>query len=181
MELISTNIEGLTLIKPTVFGDIRGHFFETYNKKVSELLRENEEFVQDNQSMSHKNVLRGLHIQLEPHTQGKLVRAITGSVLDVVVDARKNSPSFGNHYTVELNAENNYLLYVPAGCLHGFTTLQDNTIFTYKCTQFYNKASEVTVMWNDPALNIDWQCNEPIVSEKDTIGITFEEYCKTYL
>ena len=176
MEIIETHIPDLLLIKPKVFGDSRGYFFESYNEQTLSFLENGERFVQDNQSLSHKNVVRGLHMQLAPHTQGKFVRAITGAVLDVVVDARKNSPTYGKHFTVELSGENNLMMYVPKGFLHGFTTLQDNTIFTYKCTGFYNKASEITVMWNDPSLGINWGCEHPIISEKDMYGISFQEF-----
>lgn len=176
MEIIETHIPDLLLIKPKVFGDSRGYFFESYNEQTLSFLENGERFVQDNQSLSHKNVVRGLHMQLAPHTQGKFVRAITGAVLDVVVDARKNSPTYGKHFTVELSGENNLMMYVPKGFLHGFTTLQDNTIFTYKCTGFYNKASEITVMWNDPSLGINWGCENPIISEKDMSGISFQEF-----
>jgi dTDP-4-dehydrorhamnose 3,5-epimerase len=180
MEILKTNIEGALLIKPKIFGDSRGYFFEFYSEKEHDFLSENEKFVQDNQSMSHANVLRGLHMQQAPFSQGKFVRVITGAVLDVVVDARKNSPTFGKHLTEELSSENHHMLYIPAGCLHGFTTLKDNTIFTYKCTNYYNKESEITVSWNDPALGIDWKCLNPIISDKDTNGISFKDYIEKF-
>jgi dTDP-4-dehydrorhamnose 3,5-epimerase len=180
MEIIETHIKDLLLIKPKVFGDSRGYFFESYNEQTLSFLENGEKFVQDNQSLSHKNVVRGLHMQLAPHTQGKFVRAITGAVLDVVVDARKDSPTFGKHFSVELNADNKLMMYVPKGFLHGFTTLEDNTIFTYKCTSFYDKASEITVMWNDTDLNIDWRCANPIISDKDVIGFSFKTFAEQY-
>lgn len=181
MDIIETNLKDVQLITPKVFGDSRGYFFEFYNDKIASILNPGESFVQDNQSMSHTNVLRGLHLQLSPYTQGKFVRVITGAVLDVVVDARIDSPTFGKHLTIELNAENHHMLYVPPGLLHGFVTLEDNTIFTYKCTNFYNKDSEVTINWYDEDLNINWNCQNPIISEKDKNGISFKEYCEKYL
>ena len=181
MEIIKTSLEGVLLVKPRVFGDNRGHFFEYYNENNYNFLSNGESFVQENQSLSHKDVVRGLHLQLAPHSQGKLVRVVTGAVLDVVVDTRKNSSTFGKHLTLELNDENNYLLFIPGGCLHGFTTLKNNTIFAYKCTNFYNKDSEVTVMWNDSELAIDWQCNNPIISDKDKFGIPFIDFINKYL
>ena len=181
MEISETKLKDVLLLKPKVIGDSRGYFFEHYKENLNNFLLPNEKFVQENQSMSHTNVLRGLHLQLAPHTQGKYIRVITGAVLDVVVDARKESPTFGQHLTIELNAENNHIMYIPPGCLHGFVTLQNNTIFTYKCTNYYNQQSEVTVAWNDPALGIDWKCNQPIISDKDKLGISFKQFTEKYL
>jgi dTDP-4-dehydrorhamnose 3,5-epimerase len=181
MEIKETKLRDVMLIKPKVIGDNRGYFFEFYNDEISSLLNPNEHFVQDNQSMSHTNVLRGLHLQLAPYTQGKFIRVVSGAVMDVVVDARKNSPTFGQHLTIELNADNNNMLYIPSGFLHGFVTLEDNTIFTYKCSNYYNKESEITVNWNDKDLNINWNCSNPIISEKDKKGISFNDYCNKYL
>jgi dTDP-4-dehydrorhamnose 3,5-epimerase len=181
MEILATKLHEVLLVKPKIFGDSRGYFFEFYSEKEINFLKQHEKFVQDNQSMSHANVVRGLHLQLAPHAQGKFVRVIAGAVLDVVVDARKNSPTFGQHLTIELSADNHDMLYVPPGCLHGFTTLQDNTIFTYKCTNYYNKESEVTVQWNDPSLAIDWKCSNPIISDKDKAGISFNDFSEKYI
>ncbi len=128
------------------------------------------DFVQDNQSMSMKGVLRGLHFQAPPFAQGKLVRVIQGSVIDVAVDIRKSSPSFGKHVAVELSGDNKRMFWVPEGFAHGFLTLEDHTIFSYRCTDVYNKESEGSLNWNDPELNIDWNISDPILSEKDQIA-----------
>ena len=159
-------IKDLLIITPSVFTDNRGYFLESYNKKIlsSKL---GLEFVQDNESMSQKGVLRGLHFQKPPHAQGKLVRVITGSVLDVVVDLRKESSTYGKHYKHILTAKNKTQLYIPEGFAHGFLVLEDNTIFSYKCTNYYNKEAESSLFWNDKTLNIDWSIEDPIISEKD--------------
>ncbi len=161
-------IEDLLLIKPAVFEDERGYFFESFNqerfKKATGLYLD---FVQDNESKSDKNVLRGLHFQVPPYEQGKLVRVVSGAVLDVAVDLRKNSPTFGRYQSVVLSAENKHQFYVPPGFAHGFAVLEDNTIFCYKCTGYYNKESERALKWNDPEIQIDWGIKDPILSEKD--------------
>ncbi|MDL5047857.1 dTDP-4-dehydrorhamnose 3,5-epimerase [Oscillatoria amoena NRMC-F 0135] len=131
-------------------------------------------FVQDNQSLSQKGALRGLHFQAPPFAQGKLVRVIKGAVYDVIVDIRKNSSTYGQHYGIELTEENFTMFWVPPGFAHGFVTLKDNTIFTYKCTNVYNKASEGGLLWSDPALGIDWNIETPIVSDKDKVLPNFE-------
>ena len=175
MEVIKTEIEGLLIIKPKVFEDSRGYFYESYNK---ERLREagiDHEFVQDNQSLSSKGVLRGLHFQNPPYEQGKLIRVITGSVLDVAVDIRKNSPTYGRWLSAELSAVNKLMFWIPPGFAHGFVTLEDNTTFFYKCTGFYNYESEGAILWNDPDLNIDWKIKNPILSEKDKRCPVFRE------
>ena len=168
-------IKGLFEITPRIFKDERGYFFESYSKKVFEENGIAVDFVQDNQSLSAKNVLRGLHLQKEPYAQGKLVRVITGSVLDVAVDLRVNSPTFGRYDSVILDSEKGNMFYVPPGFAHGFLTLAENTIFVYKCTDFYNKSSESGILWNDPDLNINWGINNPIVSEKDMQLPSFKE------
>lgn len=173
MIFIPTAITDVIEIIPTIFGDHRGYFFESYHRQ---LFIENgiiEEFVQDNQSFSHHGVLRGLHYQKPPYTQGKLVRVVTGSVLDIAVDLRVGSPTYGKHIKVVLSSEKQNMLWIPAGFAHGFLTLEDNTIFQYKCTKYYNKASEETLLWNDPELNIDWDVTLPTVSEKDMLGTNF--------
>ncbi|GAB4149424.1 MAG: dTDP-4-dehydrorhamnose 3,5-epimerase [Bacteroidia bacterium] len=170
MEFIQTEIEGLVIIKPRIFNDPRGYFYESYNKQLFAAHGINEDFVQDNQSLSQKGVLRGLHFQAPPFAQGKLVRVISGKVIDVAVDIRKGSPTFGKHITVELSGENKTMFYIPPGFAHGFVTLEDNTIFSYKCTNFYNKPSEGCLFWNDPAIGINWQISEPLLSEKDLQG-----------
>jgi dTDP-4-dehydrorhamnose 3,5-epimerase len=134
------------------------------------------DFVQDNQSLSQKGVLRGLHFQNPPHAQGKLVRVITGAVFDVAVDIRKNSPTYGKWFGLELTEKNKWMMYIPGGFAHGFATLQDNTIFSYKCTNFYDKASEDCILWNDPDLAIDWKIENPLLSEKDMQGRSFRDF-----
>lgn len=176
MEVIETKIKDLLIIKPKVFADARGYFFESYNETVFKQNGIVANFVQDNQSLSNTGVLRGLHFQAPPHDQGKLVRVITGAVLDVAVDIRKNSPTYGQHVSVELTEENKTMFYIPSGFAHGFLTLRDNTIFSYKCTNVYNKASEGCVLWNDLDLNINWNVSNPILSEKDLVGTPFKEF-----
>ena len=167
MEVTTTPIEGLLVIKPKVFYDARGYFFEPYNKLRYQELGIQAEFVQDNQSLSQLGAVRGLHFQAPPFEQGKLVRVVKGSVLDVVVDIRKHSPTYGKHYAVELTEENMLQFWIPPGFAHGFATLKDNTIFEYKCTNYYNKSSEGGILWNDSTLAIQWGVQEPIVSDKD--------------
>jgi dTDP-4-dehydrorhamnose 3,5-epimerase len=176
MEIIETKIKGLLIIKPKVFEDSRGYFFESYNEGVFKKHNLNPYFVQDNQSLSHTGVLRGLHFQSPPFDQGKLVRVITGSVLDVAVDIRKNSPTYGEYVSIELTAENKTMFYIPSGFAHGFLTQKDNTIFSYKCTNLYHKESEGTVLWNDLNLNINWNITNPILSEKDILGTPFVDF-----
>lgn len=176
MEIINTEINGLLIIKPKVFEDDRGYFFESYNQNVFSNLGINVNFVQDNQSLSGKNVLRGLHFQNTPFAQAKLVRVIKGSVLDVAVDIRKNSPTYGKHLSIELTEKNKTMFYIPEGFAHGFLTLEDETIFSYKCTNFYNKESEGCILWNDPVLNINWNVNHPIISDKDKVGTLFKDF-----
>ena len=167
MQFIQTPILGLCVIEPKVFEDPRGYFYESYNQTAFGIHHINAEFVQDNQSLSQKNVLRGLHFQNPPYAQGKLVRVITGSVLDVVVDIRKKSATYGQHFSIVLDEKNKTMLWIPPGFAHGFLTLQDHTIFSYKCTNLYNKASEDALLWNDPDLAIDWGTTTPLLSEKD--------------
>lgn len=178
MEFKFCDIEGLVEIQPKVFKDERGYFFESYSAAVFAQQGLDLQFVQDNQSYSTKGVLRGLHLQKEPHAQGKLVRVITGKVLDVVVDIRKNSKTLGKTYSVLLDSEKQNMFYVPPGFAHGFVCLED-AIFSYKCTNGYNKSAESGIRWNDPALNIDWQFKNPLVNSKDQELPTFEELMKT--
>lgn len=176
MEVIETKIKGLLIVKPKVFADSRGYFFESYNEGVFKKHGIDVYFVQDNQSLSNAGVLRGLHLQAPPFAQGKLVRVITGAVLDVAVDIRNGSPTYGEHVAIELNEEDKTMFYIPPGFAHGFLTLRDNTIFSYKCTNLYNKDSEMTVLWNDKDLNIDWNIENPILSEKDVTGTPFKDF-----
>lgn len=178
MTVTETIIPGVLILEPRVFKDDRGYFYESYSKRVLAEIGINEDFVQDNQSMSQKGTVRGLHAQANPFAQGKLVRVLRGSVMDVAVDARVGSPTYGRHVAVELSADNNKQLWVPAGCLHGFVTLEDDTIFTYKVTNYYDKASETGVVWNDPELAIGWGINEDdaVLSPKDLELPTFAEF-----
>lgn len=166
MQIRETSIAGLVEIFPRVFEDERGAFFESYNKDAFEKAGLPTNFVQDNQSFSVKGVLRGLHFQNAPFAQGKLVRVIKGRVIDVAVDIRPDSPTFGKYEIFELDAVRNNMAYVPEGFAHGFAALEDS-IFSYKCTNLYNKVSESGIIWNDPTLGIDWGIKNPIVSEKD--------------
>ena len=175
MDIIKTKIPGLLIIKPDVFEDERGYFFESYNrdKFVSEGI--DNVFIQDNESKSMKGVLRGLHFQNPPYEQGKLVRVMKGAVIDVAVDIRKNSPTYGQWDSIELTESNKIMYWVPPGMAHGFVTLEDETIFFYKCTNLFNKASEGSIRWNDPNLNVNWGLSNPIISEKDKIAPFFNE------
>ncbi len=168
MQVRHTAIAGLMELIPRIFEDERGHFFESYNKPLFASLGIPVDFVQDNQSFSTKGVLRGLHFQREPFAQGKLVRVITGQVLDVAVDCRPESPTFGQYETFLLDAALANMAWIPPGFAHGFVALQDS-IFSYKCTDVYNKQAEGGICWDDPDLRIDWGINRPIVSEKDQI------------
>ena len=156
MNITKTDIEGLIIIEPQIFKDSRGAFFESWNAKKFKQLGISEDFVQDNQSVSSKGVLRGLHFQNPPYAQAKLVRVIKGSVLDVAVDLRKNSPTYGMHVSVILSEQNNKSFFIPKGFAHGFLSLEDNTVFNYKCSDYYNKESEGSLLWNDEDLKIDW-------------------------
>ena len=170
MKVSETHLEGCFVIEPKVFEDDRGSFFESFRKEVFEKKTGLKvDFIQDNQSISQKGVLRGLHMQKGEFAQAKLVRVVHGKVLDVAVDVRKNSPTFGEHFSIELSSENNTQLFVPKGFLHGFVTLENNTIVVYKCDNYYNVEMESGVLYNDPELNIDWMltAEEIVVSEKD--------------
>jgi dTDP-4-dehydrorhamnose 3,5-epimerase len=170
MELIPTAIPEVKIFKPDVYGDERGYFFESFHVEKFAAYGITDPFVQDNESKSQKNVLRGLHYQLEPFAQGKLVRVIQGAVMDVAVDLRQNSPTFGKWVSMELTAENKWICWIPKGFAHGFITLENDTIFTYKCTGLYNKASEASVRWDDPDLGIDWGVTLPLLSDKDKVA-----------
>ena len=176
MNITKTDIEGLIIIEPQIFKDSRGAFFESWNAKKFKQLGINEDFVQDNQSVSSKGVLRGLHFQNPPYAQAKLVRVIEGSVLDVAVDLRKNSPTYGKHFSVILSEQNNKSFFIPKGFAHGFLSLEDNTVFNYKCSDYYNKESEGSLLWNDEDLKIDWQIDNPLISEKDLKADFFKNF-----
>ncbi|MDH5379872.1 MAG: dTDP-4-dehydrorhamnose 3,5-epimerase [Cyclobacteriaceae bacterium] len=175
MEFIKTGFEGLIEIIPKVFHDSRGYFFETYRKDLFQKEGITTEFIQSNQSKSKANVIRGLHLQFPPYAQAKLVRVITGAVLDIVVDLRKNSKTFGQHYKCLLTEEKNNMLYVPEGFAHGFSAIKDS-VFHYMVNNVYNKESEYGILWNDSTLNIDWEIENPLVSDKDKNLHNFEEF-----
>ena len=178
MELEKTPLQDCFLLKPPVFRDKRGSFQETFNRKLFvETTGLDLDFVQDNQSTSSRGVLRGLHFQTGPTAQAKLVRAVLGEVLDVVVDLRPDSPSYRKHFKVVLSHQNNLQLFVPAGFAHGFLTLSESSVFAYKCDQYYNREAESGIIWNDPSLGIDWQIAEEelTISEKDSILPTLEQ------
>ncbi len=169
MPFIKTDLPGLVVFEPAVYGDSRGYFFESYNEKVFSEAGIHTRFVQDNQSRSAYGVIRGLHYQLDPHAQTKLVRVLSGSILDVVVDLRKGSPSYGKLLSIELSAENKIQLLIPKGFAHGFSVLSETAEVLYKCDSFYHKESEAGIIYNDPSLDIDWKipAAEMIISEKD--------------
>lgn len=175
MEIVETPIDGLVLIQPTVFGDARGYFYEMYQKKSYQNVGINVEFVQDNRSSSQRGVLRGLHFQRD-NPQGKLVTALRGEVFDVAVDLRPGSPTFGQHFSVILSEVNKLQMYIPPGFAHGFSVLSDYAEFYYKCTAYYDPASEDGISWEDKTIAIDWPIKEPILSEKDRMLGSFQEY-----
>mgnify|MGYP005657475733 FL=1 len=181
MNIISTKIEGVYLIKPKIFNDDRGSFFESFNMKVfQKKTNQKINFVQDNQSVSSINILRGLHFQKPPHSQAKLVRVIKGCVLDVVVDLRKKSETYGKYILEELSEYNNHQLFLPKGMAHGFLTLEDNTIFTYKCSEFYFKEAEDSIMWNDSTIGIKWPSSKPLLSKKDQNAKKFSSFVSPF-
>ena len=175
MIIENTFIKDLILITPNVFTDDRGYFMESYNlKKLEKVIKT--EFVQDNESLSQKNVLRGLHFQKPPNAQAKLIRVVQGSILDVAVDLRKDSETYGKHFTHILNGKNKKQLYVPVGFAHGFLCLEKNTILNYKCSAYYDASNEDSILWNDSELNIDWGIDNPILAEKDQIAKNFTTF-----
>ena len=176
MKAIKTKIKDLLIFEPDVFGDDRGYFFESFNNDLFNTLAGKEvNFVQDNQSMSGANIVRGLHFQNPPFAQGKLVRVIKGEVVDVAVDIRMDSPTYGEHVSVRLSEENKLMFWIPPGFAHGFSSLKEGTIFSYKCTNYYNKESEGSLAWDDTDLGINWEVENPIISEKDKNSVAFNE------
>ena len=169
MRVIKTDIEGLAVIEPSVFSDARGYFFEAFNQKVFNAEVAPVEFVQDNESKSSYGVVRGLHFQRPPSAQAKLVRVVKGRVLDVAVDLREGSPTYGKHFSVELSDENHRMLFIPRGFAHGFSVLSEEVVFQYKCDNYYHPESEGAIAWNDPDLGIDWGIPEDkvVLSAKD--------------
>ena len=174
MNVIPGKLEGLVVIEPKVFGDARGFFMETWNRRKYEEAGIGVAFVQDNISVSRRDALRGLHFQ-NPHPQGKLVSVLQGEVLDLVVDVRRHSATFGKWEAVALSSENKRQFYIPPGFAHGFLVLSDTAMFHYKCTAFYSPKDEMTILWNDPALGIRWPTDNPIVSEKDAKGLLLKD------
>lgn len=175
MKATQTNLPGVLLLEPKVFGDARGFFLESYNEKTMAEAGITGRFVQDNHSLSARNVLRGLHYQVR-NTQGKLVRVVLGEIWDVAVDLRRGSPAFGQWYGVKLSGENKHMLWIPPGMAHGFVVLSETAHVLYKATDFYTPDAERTIRWNDPELKIDWHlAGEPNVSAKDAVGLSFHE------
>lgn len=174
MQIEETNFKGVYIIKPKVFKDKRGYFMETFKKETYSFLKV--EFLQDNLSESKKNVLRGLHFQKEPFAQDKLVSVIKGAVLDVIVDLRKEEPTYGKHFAIKLSKKNKKQLFIPKGFAHGFVSLKKNTIFTYKCSNIYDASSEVCINPMDKTLNINWKTKNVILSDKDLNGIDFKSF-----
>jgi len=176
MPFIETGFSGLLIFEPVVFEDNRGYFFESYNESICKAGGVNIVFVQDNQAQSSYGVIRGLHYQLDPHAQTKFIRVLSGAILDVVVDIRKGSPTFGKSYSLELSASNKLQLLVPKGFAHGYSVLSPTTEVFYKCDTFYNKSAEGGILYNDPALEIDWQipADKQIISDKDLVHPALE-------
>ncbi|MEO6542120.1 MAG: dTDP-4-dehydrorhamnose 3,5-epimerase [Ferruginibacter sp.] len=172
MTIIKTEFPGLLIIEPTVFKDSRGYFFESYNEKDFNAQGIDIKFIQDNQSKSSYGVIRGLHYQLAPHAQTKLIRVLSGKILDIAVDIRKGSPGYGKVFSIELSAENNKQLLIPKGFAHGFSVLSESAEVIYKCDAFYHKESEAGILFNDASLNIDWKIpsDKAIISDKDLVN-----------
>ncbi len=182
MRIIESFLNGVLLLEPKVFQDSRGYFYESYNLETFKALGIPELFVQDNQSSSTKGTVRGLHYQLPPMAQGKLVRVVQGEILDAAVDIRVGSPGFGNHISVKLSAENKRLLWVPAGFAHGFSVLSDHALLLYKCTNLYSKENERGILWNDSDIGINWQVEtEAVLSNKDKLYPSLKEVKKEEL
>jgi len=176
MKIIETNIKDVLIIEPKVFFDERGYFFESFNEVNFQKYGIQSHFVQDNISKSSKNTVRGLHFQINPFAQGKLIKVLKGAVQDIAVDLREASATYGQYTNILLSEENHRILYIPTGFAHGFLTLEDDTIFSYKCTAPYNKEAERVIVWNDSFLNIKWDTNNPIISEKDMQRKAFTEF-----
>lgn len=182
MMVIKTNIEGVVILEPRIFKDARGYFFESFSQREFEEKVCQTTFVQDNESYSNYGVIRGLHFQKPPYTQAKLVRVIQGKVLDVAVDLRKSSPTYGQHVAVELSGENHRQLFVPRGFAHGFAVLSDEVLFQYKCDNYYAPQSEGGILWNDPEVKIDWKipAEKAILAEKDTKHPLLKDYLSDF-
>ena len=181
MKLTKTDIEGVVIVEPRVYADDRGYFFESFSeRKFSELTGLDVRFVQDNESLSRKGTLRGLHFQREPYAQAKLVRVVRGRVLDVAVDIRKESPTFGRYVSVELSGDNHRQMFIPKGFAHGYVALEDDTVFQYKCDEYYHPEAEGGIAWDDPQIGIAWPLpsEELILSEKDNQRALLKELCE---
>ena len=176
MEFLTSPLSGIRIIKCPVYYDDRGYFLESFNRKQWEEAGLPYEFVQDNQSLSNKGVIRGLHFQRKPHAQGKLVRVSSGKAIDVMLDLRSDSPTFGKHFSIELDAKSGVMVWIPAGFAHGFEALEDNTVFNYKVTAYYDSKSEAGIRFDDPELNINWMTRNPLVSQKDKLLPTLREW-----
>lgn len=181
MEVIKSDIEGLLILKPKVFGDERGYFFESYNEEVYRKAGIDYLFLQDNISKSKKGTIRGLHYQVGDKAQGKLCKVIYGKVLDVAVDIRFGSPTFGKYFSSELSEDNHTQLWIPPGFAHGFSVLSDEAIFSYKCTALYSKENERAILYNDKDLNINWKVDNPIVSDKDLKAPLLKNISKDFI
>ena len=178
MEIIKTDIDGVVIIEPRVFGDERGYFFESFSQREFEKLGINTVFVQDNESKSCYGVVRGLHFQAPPYAQAKLVRCVKGRIRDIAVDIRKGSPTYGKHVAVELTEDNHRLFFIPHGFAHGFSVLSETTVFQYKCDNYYTPQSEGALLWNDKNLNINWLIPDKhvVLSEKDKHHPLFKDF-----
>ena len=182
MNVIKTDFKDLLILEPTVIRDDRGYFLESFNEAKFRIETGlNITFVQDNESVSSKNVLRGLHFQLPPYSQAKLIRVAQGSVLDVVVDLRRSQPTYLQHFKIVLSAENQKQLFVPEGFAHGFLVLEDNTIFSYKCSNYYNRPNDRSILWNEEEFGIDWKIDEPSLSDKDKFAMKFVDFENPFL
>ena len=176
-----TPIKGVLVFTPRLFSDDRGSFFESFNQQqFEEAVGQSVNFVQDNESISHQNVLRGLHFQSPPMAQGKLVRVVRGAVIDVAVDLRKQSSTYGEHVKIMLSGDNKQQLWIPPGFAHGFLSLASDTIFSYKCTNYYAPETENTLQWNDPTIAIDWGADTPIISMKDQDSLLFSTFVSPF-
>jgi len=181
LKVSKTKITGLLIIEPDVFSDDRGFFFESFSKMRYNEIGINYDFVQDNFSKSKKGTIRGLHYQIGEKAQGKLCQVIVGEVLDVAVDIRFNSPTFGKYFSLVLDSQKKLQLWIPPGFAHGFSVISDEAIFSYKCTNYYSKANERAILFNDPDLNIDWKTSNPVVSEKDLKAALFKNIEKDFI
>ena len=179
VEIEYTPIEGLLLIRPKIYSDKRGHFYENFNLKLWNSMGLPTDFAQENRSFSVKNTLRGLHFQTPPHGQGKLIQVLKGRVLDVAVDIRRGSKTYGQNFMIELGENDVTQMYIPEGFAHGFCALEDS-VFNYKCTSYYEPSAEKSILWNDPDLNIDWGISNPILSVKDSEGQLFKDFVSPF-